>query len=460
MSDDNFDDFSDDAGGADDFGDSNGSAQDHDSDFNYGDDNDSGVYDGKNREPLSLSSKDELKGGSTTTLIKNDHVDEAVELSDDNSNASDSMDADGEGAANTTIIKNDHVDEAVELDDDGEDMPSPTSSEKQASAMAGSASASQSQGSKFQASSSHGAHPAHAGTGLSDDDELSDKPSDDEDDSSSEEDGGSAKFVQGGYNPTEFSNLQVSKEVHELFHYIVAFKPHELELPTMVRPFIPDYIPAVGDTDAFIKIPRPDNPSRVLGLTELDEPGEQSDPSVVEAKLLQFYKGKKTTTGPTVRSIESAQKQPNEIQKWVDAVEELHQGKPAPTVNYSKNMPEIESLMQIWPQEIESTVAEIGDVARGDICMSTSEFSKLACAVLDIPVHANVIESLHVMFTLYSEFKQSEHFAAGDDGDEPNMMVTGVSPPTTATAQVPEADEVFMKDGPDINSLSIGPEPR
>ena len=42
--------------------------------------------------------------------------------------------------------------------------------------------------------------------------------------------------------------------------------------------------------------------------------------------------------------------------------------------------------------------------------MTLVDFAKLACAIMDIPIHSNntdrnIIESLHVFFTLYSEFK-------------------------------------------------------
>jgi intraflagellar transport protein 46 len=45
-----------------------------------------------------------------------------------------------------------------------------------------------------------------------------------------------------------------------------------------VKPFIPDYIPAIGDIDEFIKVPRPDGKPDQLGLGTLDEPAaKQSD---------------------------------------------------------------------------------------------------------------------------------------------------------------------------------------
>jgi len=34
----------------------------------------------------------------------------------------------------------------------------------------------------------------------------------------------------------------------------------------------------------------------------------------------------------------------------------------------------------------------------------------LICGILDIPVHNNRIHALHVLFTLFSEFKNSQHF--------------------------------------------------
>ena len=47
--------------------------------------------------------------------------------------------------------------------------------------------------------------------------------------------------------------------------------------------------------------------------------------------------------------------------------------------------------------------------------MTLEEYSRLCCGLVDIPVHAttngrNLIESLHVYFTLYAEFKANQHF--------------------------------------------------
>ena len=50
-----------------------------------------------------------------------------------------------------------------------------------------------------------------------------------------------------------------------------------------------------------------------------------------------------------------------------------------------------------------------------DIDMSLEEYAKLCCALVDIPVHQtnsgkNVVEALHVFFTLYDTFRANQHF--------------------------------------------------
>jgi intraflagellar transport protein 46 len=42
-----------------------------------------------------------------------------------------------------------------------------------------------------------------------------------------------------------------------------------MDLDSKLRPFIPEYIPTVGEVDAFIKMDRPDEKSETLGLTEM-----------------------------------------------------------------------------------------------------------------------------------------------------------------------------------------------
>ena len=56
------------------------------------------------------------------------------------------------------------------------------------------------------------------------------------------------------YDPSDYDHLQVSSELKELFHHITRYTPQTIELETQLRPFIPEYIPAIGDIDAFLKV--------------------------------------------------------------------------------------------------------------------------------------------------------------------------------------------------------------
>lgn len=50
----------------------------------------------------------------------------------------------------------------------------------------------------------------------------------------------------------------------DLLSYIESYTAKTIHIETMLKPFLMDYIPAVGDVDAFIKIPRPDEVSIFL----------------------------------------------------------------------------------------------------------------------------------------------------------------------------------------------------
>ena len=50
-----------------------------------------------------------------------------------------------------------------------------------------------------------------------------------------------------------------------------------------------------------------------------------------------------------------------------------------------------------------------------EIDMHVTDYAKIICAMSDIPVHKlqnqkPVVESLHVLFTLFSEFRSNQHF--------------------------------------------------
>jgi intraflagellar transport protein 46 len=203
--------------------------------------------------------------------------------------------------------------------------------------------------------------------------------------------------------------LQVSSEVKDLFEYIQRYKPQKIDLDTKIKPFIPEYIPCVGEVDAFLKMAKPDGTKEDLGISMLDEPSlNHEDKTVLEMRYIQ---DKKVASGPimNVESIEHADKKPKEISRWITSMADLHKTRPPPTVNYTKQMPEWDYLMQEWSPGMEQTLKEI-PFPGPEIDMHAADYARLVCTMVDIPCHKlannkSVVESLHVLFTLFSEFR-------------------------------------------------------
>ncbi|CAG9329901.1 unnamed protein product [Blepharisma stoltei] len=247
----------------------------------------------------------------------------------------------------------------------------------------------------------------------------------------SESDEGQEIPIKGAYNPADYQDLAVSSEVKELFQYIQRYKPQQIDLATKIRPFVPEYIPSVGEVDAFLKIPRPDGAQEDLGLVVLDEPKlNQSDPVIVEQKYWAIFKQPRLGTpgGAAVRSIENADKNPRMISKWISSIADIHRTKPPATFKYSQNMPDIDSLMDVWHPDIEYALGSI-ELPGPDIDMDLGKYVGMVCSLLDIPVHnlsngKSLIESLHVLFTLYSNFKANQHFKQNAEFEN-NQMTLG-----------------------------------
>ncbi|CAI9728988.1 transport 46 homolog isoform X2 [Octopus vulgaris] len=242
---------------------------------------------------------------------------------------------------------------------------------------------------------------------LSDDDDDGSDLSDDDDDDEE-------VHIEGAYDPADYDNLQVSPDIKDLFEYISRYSYQVIELEHKLKPFIPDFIPSVGDTDAFIKIPRPDMKPDMVGLTVLDEPcAAQSDPTVLDLQLRTISK-QTTAKQMVVKSLEQAEKDPKQIDNWIQNIDKLHRSKPPPNVHYTKNMPQIDSLMQEWPSELEELLKEVS-LPSASMDTSLADYIRAICCILDIPVYQtshnnDMIQALHVLFTLYNEFQNSQHF--------------------------------------------------
>lgn len=226
----------------------------------------------------------------------------------------------------------------------------------------------------------------------------------------------------GAYDPADYANLTVSSEIKELFQHITRYTPQSIELEHKLKPFIPDHIPAVGDIDAFIKVARPDNEREQLGLFVLDEPcAKQSDPTVLDLQLRAISK-QTSHKAMVVRSLENAEKNPKAVENWITSISDLHRSKPPPTVHYQRNMPDVDSLMQEWPGDFEELLKETG-LPTAELDCDLAQYVDIICSILDIPVYKNRVQSLHVLFTLYGEFKNSQHFKSlADDNLMDNAL--------------------------------------
>ncbi|CAF1006712.1 unnamed protein product [Adineta steineri] len=261
----------------------------------------------------------------------------------------------------------------------------------------------------------------------------------DETQEESESDGASSQMSNGpagqreykqpdtdAYDPKMYQDLPVPLEVKDLFKYIDKYQPRDIVLETKLKPFIPEYVPAIGDIDAFLKVPRPDGKVDNLGLIVLDEPSsKQSDPHVLSLKMRYTSKQSISSTLPTnIRTVANADKNPKAIDEWITNISKLQKAKTTDTVQYRKPMPNIDDLMQEWPTQFEDLLKETS-VPSADIDTDLTTYTDIACALLDIPVYESRIQSLHALFSLYLGFKNSEHFKAMMDVSAPSFRRGG-----------------------------------
>ncbi|XP_070849228.1 intraflagellar transport protein 46 homolog [Chaetodon trifascialis] len=242
------------------------------------------------------------------------------------------------------------------------------------------------------------------------DEEEEDEEEDSDEEDSDDDDDEPSKAPEGAYDPADYANLPVSTEIKELFQYITRYAPQSVELEHSLKPFIPDFIPAVGDIDAFLKVPRPDGKRDSLGLLVLDEPSvKQSDPTVLSLWLSEDSKQHGAAELKKVTSVASPQTNPRAVDSWVESIGALHRSKPPASVQYVRAMPDIDSLMQEWPAELEELLGRLR-LPPARLRCGAAEYADVVCGLLDIPVYGSRIQSLHLLFSLYLEFRDSQHF--------------------------------------------------
>ncbi|XP_077259940.1 intraflagellar transport 46 [Temnothorax americanus] len=235
-------------------------------------------------------------------------------------------------------------------------------------------------------------------------------PSDSEESDDDDIQGSSVAKSIDLYDPKEFENLEASTEIKELFQNIIRYAPQRIELNYKLMPFVPDYIPAVGDIDAFIKVPRPDGVEDKVGLTVLDEPcTDQSDPAVLHLQLRNHSRSAGAASRQAVvKRIEDAEKNGKSIDKWIDDMNQLHRSKHLPGVQLNRAMPDIDGLMQQWPPQVEDKLNEL-QLDLSELDCDLPQLVDVVCNLLDIPTRENArLEALHTLFTLYLEIRNVE----------------------------------------------------
>jgi len=209
------------------------------------------------------------------------------------------------------------------------------------------------------------------------------------------------------------ADLSTDGNVEELFKYIARYKPKTIELDSALKPFLPDYRPAIGDIEPFLKVGRPDQERDILGIEHLDEPASsQTDAQILIMQLRAQNKTSFRREDEVIRAIDHAEKNSAAIDKWISNVSLLHEQKPLPEVQYTQTMPSFDDLMAAWPEEFEEALIMDSNatVLPAELDIDLKDFATAACALVDIPVQDNLVHSVHLLFTLWNTFRNNEHF--------------------------------------------------
>lgn len=193
------------------------------------------------------------------------------------------------------------------------------------------------------------------------------------------------------------------------------YSPPKIEIKYTLEPFIPDYIPAIGDVDAFLKVIPPEPEAKdsklhefieKLGLEVLDEPcGEQSDPALLHMKL----RAVSTTNTRAPLPPPSISHSTKDTEKWITEVQALHANQPYPVVAHNQLSPDIDALMTEWPSKMEQILNTVGFPSAQLDC-SLKFYIETMCALLDIPLVStngqfDYLIALNTLFNLYLAVK-------------------------------------------------------
>lgn len=143
-----------------------------------------------------------------------------------------------------------------------------------------------------------------------------------------------------------------------------------------------------------------------MGLVVLDEPcTNQSDPAVLHLQLRSQSKSATQVKYSVVKRVENAEKNGKSIDKWIEDMGALHSRKHPLTIHLTRKFPDIDTLLQQWPSEVEEKLNDTPiDISKLDCDITT--LVDLVCNLVDIPVYDDArLESLHSLFSLYLEVR-------------------------------------------------------
>lgn len=244
------------------------------------------------------------------------------------------------------------------------------------------------------------------------------------------------------FNLKDYENVDVPGELKDIMQYIsrlvlsvfiflvkflwlnsnLRYTPQRIDIDYKLQVFMPEFIPAVGDIDAFLKIVSPppldessaklykDSISR-LGLEVLDEPiGEQSEEALLQIKLRSIFPKPLATPSAVVKS-------PKDIDKWIQEIQSLHANQVHDNLMQQHQQSQatqinIDSLMTEWPEDLERKLDAIG-LPPASLNCPLSEYVKIVCTLFDIPIenpknHYDYIRALSILFNLYIAVRQEK----------------------------------------------------
>ncbi|XP_043645324.1 intraflagellar transport protein 46 homolog [Drosophila teissieri] len=227
-------------------------------------------------------------------------------------------------------------------------------------------------------------------------------------------------------SPDKWEDLSVPGELKELFPYIVKYTPQTIDTPFHLQPFIPEFVPAVGDVDALLKVQAPpllqaqrqkelNDHLEKLGLWLLDEPsGAQSEPSLLNMKLRSVLSG---SMGRNPRHASSASLIPTarsakDIDKWITEVEQVHMTQ---SMYDAQPRKDIDALLEDWPRSFgdEETKNALDQAYRSCLQqnISLADYVGVLCERfgVDGPLEsqADYIHNVQTLFALYLAASQA-----------------------------------------------------